>query len=75
MNASVKQIYLYDDEGNEFLVLSQGTEIKAGQSLEITLECGTYTVSVESGEGQFCDYYNFNTCQKDTWELTECEEK
>ncbi len=75
MQTSVKQIYLYDSEGNEIPVLSEGTVIEAGQSLEISFQCGVYTLSVENSKGQFCDYYNFDVCQKNTWELTECEEK
>lgn len=71
--ASIKQIYFYDSEGNEKPILAQ--KIEAGKALEIQIDCGVYTVSVESTEGSFCDYYNFDVCQQSTWELTECEEK
>ncbi len=69
----IKQIYFYDSEGNETPILAQ--KIETGKALEIQVECGVYTVSVESIEGSFCDYYNFDVCQQNTWELTECEEK
>ncbi len=71
--ASIKQIYFYDSEGNEKPILSQ--KIESGKALEIQIECGVYTVSVENTEGGFCDYYNLDVCQQGTWELTECEEK
>ena len=69
-NKTIAQIFLYDDDYNETMLLEEALE--DGESISVKVKCGKFSTIIQDENEENCDLGEQNVCSKKEWIINGC---